>query len=120
MTREECIEEWETLCWIEYQKAEEATNGNLIARDRFDEFCQREGSEFTAMFLGGPSRQACYWASEELLRHWVENPRTLWSTFATKAGVANAEELRSARNAQVNQAAAVEFAMRRLERLRRG
>ena len=120
--REQAISDWEDLCRIEWQRAEEATAGNLIARDRRAEFERMYGG-FSAtsyvMFQGGNSTHACYWATEELLNYWERQPRTLWCQFAKQAGIATPRERQLARQAGLNQSQAVHEALRKLQARRR-
>jgi len=80
---------------------EEATNGNLIRKDRLAEFRQKYGSEAGAMrvMLEGDVTAAYRYASEEVRRYWEAVPRVTFAEYAVRSGLQDEVLMRQARRA---------------------
>ncbi len=114
--RQQIREEWWEYVEATYRRAEAECNGVLLDRRRAGEFHEMYGvgSVKEVLFNGGPAAIAYFFASEELVGWWDQNPRLTWSEFASQAGVADAATNRIARKAPGNRAAAASLAWERL------
>jgi len=73
-----------------YIRAEDATTGYLIRKERAAEFAAKYGSN-PAVLFEGPARVAFYYASRELRDYWAENPRLTFAEFAEARGITDAK-----------------------------
>ena len=83
-------DEWEEQLRIEALDLENATNGNLIRRDRLAEFNEKHGPgrQMTVIMEADPVT-AYYYASEEVRRYWESHPgaRMTFAEYAEQAGM---------------------------------
>ena len=106
---------WDTIRdeWLDYvdtiaYRAETETRGYLLNREREEEFCRKYGAGYTTqgLFSDMTSAAAYYYASEELVDFWRQNPRLTWPEFAVQRGLRFAHIVRAARRAPGARAAA--------------
>lgn len=73
-----------------YIKAEDATVGYMVRKERLAEFAEKYGGN-PAILFEGPARVAYYYASRELRDYWAENPRQTFAEFAVERGITDAK-----------------------------
>lgn len=78
-------DDYELYLEAERSQLEQATNGNLIRRDRLAEFRQKYGSRQMDTMLEGDPATAYRYASEEVRRYWDGHPRRTFAEFALEA-----------------------------------
>lgn len=71
----ECRAEYDLVLYAQYEAAEDATRGALL-NDRG----RAAGVDPITLFMG-PAQRAAAYASEELIEHWQEHPRTPFARF---------------------------------------
>lgn len=69
---------------------ENATNGNLIRRDRLAEWREKHGHGELTMMLEGDPRTAFAYASREVRDYWQTHERWTFAEFAVQHGIADA------------------------------
>lgn len=68
-------EDYELLKESAYQRADQATGGNLLNAE-----AKRRGIDSWSLFQG-PQSRADRWASEELRDHWRTHPRVTFAQY---------------------------------------
>lgn len=81
-----------------YMRAEEATVGYFVRKERAAEFAAKYGGN-PAVLFEGPARVAYYYASRELRDYWANNPRLTFAEFAVERGITDAKTVARARAA---------------------
>lgn len=79
--------------WLEHTRVEleNATNGNLIRRDRLAEWQEKHGgSSQLGMMVEGDPRTAFAYASREVRDYWQTHERWTFAEFAVQAGIQDA------------------------------
>ena len=97
--RDEVRAEFDSWAYEQSLKAEEETRGNLLRRDRKDEYIAKYGTSPMALFTG-PVRSAGYYASEELRLYWQTNTRLTFAEFSIDSGITDAKTVARARAAK--------------------
>lgn len=78
-----------------YIRAEDATIGYMVRKERLAEFREKYDGN-TAVLFEGPARVAYYYASRELRDYWQDNPRITFAEFAVERGITDAKTLKRA------------------------
>lgn len=82
---------WAEELELAYIRAEDATHGYLISRERAAEYAAKYGTS-TAPIFEGPARVAYYYSSRELRDHWEAiGGRPTFAEYAVERGITDAK-----------------------------